>query len=179
MVFCLLHTTQGRRCAPSPRRGRRSGIAAAASSMAGPQLRFCPESNDLLYPKEDKDRKVLVYTCRNCGFTEDAPTTEWCVYRNEVHHTSKEKSVVLQVRGEGVDGIWLRSWECLISGVEASSARPHGAPAGRALRPDAAAHQGRAVPHLQPQRGRLLLGQHGGGDDPLLQLHRLWAPVEG
>lgn len=33
-------------------------------SGAGPKLRFCPESNDLLYPKEDKDRKKLVYFCR-------------------------------------------------------------------------------------------------------------------
>jgi hypothetical protein len=27
---------------------------------AGPRLRFCPESNDLLYPQEDKERKVGV-----------------------------------------------------------------------------------------------------------------------
>jgi hypothetical protein len=30
---------------------------------------------------------------------EDADPADWCVYRNEVHHTSKEKSVVLQVGG--------------------------------------------------------------------------------
>ncbi len=36
-------------------------------SGGGPKLRFCPESNDLLYPKEDKERKVLVYFCRRCG----------------------------------------------------------------------------------------------------------------
>jgi DNA-directed RNA polymerase II subunit RPB9 len=66
--------------------------------MAGPKLRFCPESNDLLYPKEDRERKRLVYHCRSCGHTEDADPSDWCVYRNEVHHTSREKSVVLQVR---------------------------------------------------------------------------------
>jgi DNA-directed RNA polymerase II subunit RPB9 len=66
--------------------------------MTGPKLRFCPESNDLLYPKEDRDRKKLVYICRSCGYKEDADPSEWCVYRNEVHHTSREKSVVLQVR---------------------------------------------------------------------------------
>jgi hypothetical protein len=28
------------------------------AAPAGPRLRFCPESNDLLYPQEDKERKV-------------------------------------------------------------------------------------------------------------------------
>lgn len=65
--------------------------------MSGPKLRFCPESNDLLYPKEDRERKKLVYFCRSCGYQEDVETSEWCVYRNEVHHTAKEKNVVLQV----------------------------------------------------------------------------------
>ena len=32
-----------------------------------------------------------------CCLQEDADPSDWCVYRNEVHHTSKEKSVVLQV----------------------------------------------------------------------------------
>lgn len=66
--------------------------------MAGPKLRFCPESNDLLYPKEDRERRKLVYVCRSCGYKEDADPKDWCVYRNEVHHTSREKSIVLQVR---------------------------------------------------------------------------------
>ncbi|KAK9792281.1 hypothetical protein WJX73_010126 [Symbiochloris irregularis] len=65
-------------------------------STAGPQLRFCPESNDLLYPKEDKDRKVLIYVCRNCGYSEDAPSDNWCVYRNEIKHSQRERTVILQ-----------------------------------------------------------------------------------
>jgi hypothetical protein len=32
--------------------------AAPPPATAGPLLRFCPESNDLLYPQEDKERKV-------------------------------------------------------------------------------------------------------------------------
>lgn len=51
----------------------------------GPKLRFCPESNDLLYPKEDKDRRVLVFVCRNCGYQEDADPANWCVYRYASH----------------------------------------------------------------------------------------------
>ena len=32
--------------------------AAPAPAAPGPKLRFCPESNDLLYPQEDRERKV-------------------------------------------------------------------------------------------------------------------------
>lgn len=48
----------------------------------GPKLKFCPESNDLLYPKEDRERKVLIFHCRNCGYQEDADTSNYCVYRS-------------------------------------------------------------------------------------------------
>ena len=47
----------------------------------GPKLKFCPESNDLLYPKEDRERKVLIFHCRNCGYQEDADRSNYCVYR--------------------------------------------------------------------------------------------------
>lgn len=61
------------------------------------------------YPKEDKERRKLVYFCRSCGYQEDAHPSEWCVYRNEVQHTSREKSVVLQVgAGRAGGGGWGR-----------------------------------------------------------------------
>jgi len=41
---------------------------------------------------------VLVFHCKSCDYTEDADPSDWCVYRNEVHHTSKERTVILQVR---------------------------------------------------------------------------------
>jgi hypothetical protein len=41
--------------------------AASTAAPAGPRLRFCPESNDLLYPQEDKERKV-----RETGMVEKA-----------------------------------------------------------------------------------------------------------
>ncbi len=47
----------------------------------GPKLKFCPESNDLLYPVEDRERRKLVYQCRNCGYREDAHPSSYCVYR--------------------------------------------------------------------------------------------------
>lgn len=42
---------------------------------------FCPESNDLLYPVEDRERRRLVFKCQSCNYQEDAPPSEWCVYR--------------------------------------------------------------------------------------------------
>mmetsp|Transcript_14974 Transcript_14974/g.42044 ORF Transcript_14974/g.42044 Transcript_14974/m.42044 type:complete len:116 (-) Transcript_14974:624-971(-) len=63
--------------------------------MSGPRLRFCKESNDLLYPREDKDRKRLVYYCKNCSYTEDADEVDWCVYRNAVKEV-KDKTVITQ-----------------------------------------------------------------------------------
>ena len=64
--------------------------------MSGPRLRFCKESNDLLYPREDKERKRLVYYCKNCSYTEDAEEADWCVYRNAVKEV-KDKTVITQV----------------------------------------------------------------------------------
>ncbi|KAH7573488.1 hypothetical protein JRO89_XS03G0157800 [Xanthoceras sorbifolium] len=29
-------------------------------------MKFCRECNNILYPKEDKDQKILLYACRNC-----------------------------------------------------------------------------------------------------------------
>ena len=62
------------------------------------KLRFCPNSNDLLYPKEDRERQKLVYVCRNCDYMMNADSD--CVYRNSIAHTSDEVTAVIQdVRG--------------------------------------------------------------------------------
>ena len=53
----------------------------AAKSTAGPRLRFCPESNDLLYPREDRERQVLIFYCKSCNYQEDADKSGWLVYR--------------------------------------------------------------------------------------------------
>ena len=58
------------------------------------KLRFCPNSNDLLYPKEDRERQKLVYVCRNCDYMIDADSD--CVYRNSIAHTSDEVTAVIQ-----------------------------------------------------------------------------------
>ena len=58
------------------------------------KLRFCPTSNDLLYPREDRERKKLVYVCKNCKYEVDAD--DHCVYRHTIHHTAAETTTVIQ-----------------------------------------------------------------------------------
>ncbi|RYQ79397.1 hypothetical protein Ahy_Scaffold6g108134 [Arachis hypogaea] len=58
----------------------------------GLKIKF--ESNNILYPKEDREQKILLYACRNCDHQEVADNN--CVYRNEVHHSVGERTQVLQ-----------------------------------------------------------------------------------
>ncbi|KAJ6772192.1 DNA-DIRECTED RNA polymerase SUBUNIT [Salix koriyanagi] len=57
-------------------------------------MKFCRECNNILYPREDRDEKILMYACRNCDHQEAADNN--CVYRNEVHHSVAERTQVLQ-----------------------------------------------------------------------------------
>ncbi|WVZ19854.1 hypothetical protein V8G54_007176 [Vigna mungo] len=57
-------------------------------------MKFCRECNNILYPKEDRDQKILLYACRNCDHQEVADN--FCVYRNEIHHSVGERTQVLQ-----------------------------------------------------------------------------------
>jgi DNA-directed RNA polymerase II subunit RPB9 len=60
-------------------------------------LRFCPNSNDLLYPKEDRHSKQLIYFCRNCDYT--VSTSDSCVHRRKIFHSASEVTIiVLDVR---------------------------------------------------------------------------------
>jgi DNA-directed RNA polymerase II subunit RPB9 len=47
----------------------------------------CGCSNNILYPRENKEEKRLEYACGRCDFSEDAEQS--CVYRNEIHHTAE------------------------------------------------------------------------------------------
>merc|ERR1712159_162445 len=57
------------------------------------RLRFCPNSDDLLYPKEDRARNKLVYVCRNCDYTVDSESS--CVYRHHITHSALETTTIL------------------------------------------------------------------------------------
>lgn len=111
-----------RRRTPPPAAARARALTArlcvmeivAASRKSAIRLRFCAcaanrplrrsrppagkESNDLLYPQEDRsgDKKKLIFACRNCDYKEDAgeEAEDNCVYRNIIDHTAAEKTVI-------------------------------------------------------------------------------------
>lgn len=69
---------------------------AGASKNSSEQVtfKFCPECSNMLYPKEDKDARRLMYTCRTCQHTEEA--TSNCIYRNVLRNTVGETAGVTQ-----------------------------------------------------------------------------------
>ena len=71
----------------------RNGMADNGTRSGAVALRFCPNSNDLLYPKEDRINKKLVYFCRNCDYTIAA--TENCVHRRTIFHSATEITAVI------------------------------------------------------------------------------------
>ncbi|KAL6705166.1 DNA-directed RNA polymerase II core subunit rpb9 [Coniothyrium glycines] len=48
-------------------------------------FRFCSECSNLLFPREDKAENKLLFACRTCAFTEEAPSS--CVMRHEIAST--------------------------------------------------------------------------------------------
>lgn len=59
-------------------------------------LKFCPESNDLLYPRENKELRRLEFYCKNCDYVQEAAPEDHCVSVSELKHDAKEQTVVLQ-----------------------------------------------------------------------------------
>ncbi|KAJ7145136.1 hypothetical protein C8R43DRAFT_551395 [Mycena crocata] len=52
-------------------------------------LHFCSECNNLLYPKADQQRRIMVYACRICTYDEIVENK--CVYRNDLLTVTKEQ----------------------------------------------------------------------------------------
>ncbi|TFK75524.1 hypothetical protein BDN72DRAFT_831784 [Pluteus cervinus] len=52
-------------------------------------LHFCSECNNLLYPKADSNRRMMLYACRICQYEEVGEDA--CVYRNDLLTVTKEK----------------------------------------------------------------------------------------
>jgi DNA-directed RNA polymerase II subunit RPB9 len=46
------------------------------------------DSNNMLYPKEDRQNRVLLFACRNCEHQEEAD--HHCVYRNEFKKLARQ-----------------------------------------------------------------------------------------
>eukprot|EP01135_Chromosphaera_perkinsii_P004095 Nk52_evm2s270 gene=Nk52_evmTU2s270 len=66
-------------------------MATSASEFVG--IRFCQECNNMLYPKEDRENKILLYACRNCDYQEEAISN--CVYVNRVQHSVDELTQII------------------------------------------------------------------------------------
>ena len=45
-------------------------------------IKFCQECNNMLYPKEDKENKQVLYACRNCDYKGLARNN--CIYINKI-----------------------------------------------------------------------------------------------
>uniref|UniRef100_A0AC35EW17 DNA-directed RNA polymerase subunit n=1 Tax=Panagrolaimus sp. PS1159 TaxID=55785 RepID=A0AC35EW17_9BILA len=56
-------------------------------------IKFCPECNNMLYPRENKDERKLNYTCRNCDHSEDAENP--CIYVNKLMHEIDELTQIV------------------------------------------------------------------------------------
>ncbi|CAI2355289.1 unnamed protein product [Caenorhabditis sp. 36 PRJEB53466] len=56
-------------------------------------IKFCPECNNMLYPREDKEARVLMYACRNCEHREVAVNP--CIYVNKLVHEIDELTQII------------------------------------------------------------------------------------
>ncbi|KAK6348219.1 hypothetical protein TWF718_006029 [Orbilia javanica] len=55
-------------------------------------FRFCRECSNMLYPKESREHRRLIYVCRNCGFEDEAASQ--CVFRNVLSSVAEETAGV-------------------------------------------------------------------------------------
>ncbi|XP_075692133.1 DNA-directed RNA polymerase II subunit RPB9 [Rhinoderma darwinii] len=56
-------------------------------------IRFCQECNNMLYPKEDKENRILLYACRNCDYQQEADNS--CIYVNKITHEVDELTQII------------------------------------------------------------------------------------
>ncbi|XP_007471089.1 PREDICTED: DNA-directed RNA polymerase II subunit RPB9 isoform X1 [Lipotes vexillifer] len=52
-----------------------------------------PHSNNMLYPKEDKENRILLYACRNCDYQQEADNS--CIYVNKITHEVDELTQII------------------------------------------------------------------------------------
>ncbi|CAH1790868.1 unnamed protein product [Owenia fusiformis] len=56
-------------------------------------IKFCQECNNMLYPKEDKENRILLYACRNCDYQQEAENP--CIYVNKITHDVDELTQII------------------------------------------------------------------------------------
>ncbi|VDM32593.1 unnamed protein product [Hydatigera taeniaeformis] len=59
----------------------------------GVGILFCSECNNMLYPKEDKRHKRLMYACRNCEFMQPADNPR--IYVNRMEQDIDELALIV------------------------------------------------------------------------------------
>ena len=76
------------------------GVRACGQKSVTPNtLQLFQECNNMLYPKEDKENKVLLYACRNCDYKQIADNN--CIYVNKIMHEVDElTNIVSDVIGD-------------------------------------------------------------------------------
>ncbi|XP_027333488.1 DNA-directed RNA polymerases II, IV and V subunit 9B [Abrus precatorius] len=57
-------------------------------------MKFCCKCNNLLYPKENKEQRILLYACRTCDHEEIADSN--IVYRNEIRQSVERRPEELE-----------------------------------------------------------------------------------
>lgn len=67
-----------------------------SGNRATARLFFCPETNDLLYPRENKETRKLEFYCKNCEYYTEAQTQDYCVFVQETTFSEKDKTIQLQ-----------------------------------------------------------------------------------
>ncbi|KAL1605178.1 hypothetical protein SLS60_004722 [Paraconiothyrium brasiliense] len=61
-------------------------------------FRFCSECSNLLFPREDKAESKLLFACRTCSFSEEAPSA--CVMRTEIASSAGDTAGVTSDIGQ-------------------------------------------------------------------------------
>ncbi|XP_067275427.1 DNA-directed RNA polymerase II subunit RPB9 isoform X1 [Pseudorasbora parva] len=64
-------------------------------SAAATHMNLSPShhSNNMLYPKEDKENRILLYACRNCDYQQEADNS--CIYVNKITHEVDELTQII------------------------------------------------------------------------------------
>ncbi|ONM59617.1 DNA-directed RNA polymerase subunit [Zea mays] len=74
--------------------GRRESQDSGRGEATMSTLKFCRECNNMLYPREDKETRTLLYACQTCEHEEIA--TDTCVYKRVIRKPGGEPKDVLK-----------------------------------------------------------------------------------
>lgn len=112
------HCRPMRRGATLERRSASTRLSPAQRRWMLRLARFSPRSNNMLYPKEDRAAKKLMFVCKRCNYEEVA--TAHVVYRHEL---VKSAGCVGASRGGAAAAGGRRRWRTRLSACECVSSR--------------------------------------------------------